>query len=87
MLRGRQRDVVTPEELSEEAGNYPRTGVLVELVAAEAVDLVAGKLQLPIFRHHLGIQLGVRLAVGRVVLLAAVDLQDQADLEPFPTSR
>ncbi len=51
---GRQGYVVTPEELSEEAGDCPRTATLIELVAAEAVDFVTGELQLPIFRHHLG---------------------------------
>lgn len=39
---GWQRYVVTPEERSEEVGDHAGSASLIELVAAEAVDLVAG---------------------------------------------
>ncbi|MFC0495501.1 hypothetical protein ACFFKE_11405 [Streptomyces mutabilis] len=55
--------VVALEEFPEEACDYARAVVSVQFMAAKAVDVVAGKAQLPVLRHHLGVELWCRFAV------------------------
>ncbi|GHF21813.1 hypothetical protein GCM10018789_59790 [Streptomyces werraensis] len=51
------RGALAVEELSEEVCAEVRASAAVEFMADETVDLVFGKLRLPVLCHHLGMNL------------------------------
>jgi hypothetical protein len=66
--------VLLKQRLKEAAGKLPARLAVHQLLGTEAVDLVPGETECPVFLHHLRVALRGSSAVVAGVVLAAVDL-------------
>jgi hypothetical protein len=72
--------VLLKQRLEEATSKLSASGAVHQLLAAEAIDLVPGETECPVFLHRLRIALRSSSAVVVGVVLAAVDL----DHDPLP---